>query len=85
MPPLVKSEPEEGLGMSGMYNRRTQAMDLGQDFPAVSAPLYDFHFSSGQSGLGDLQSSPAFFSLLHRALGLPLAVFKYDLHESPAF
>lgn len=50
MPPLVKSEPEEGLSMAGMYNRRTQAMDLAQNFPAVSAPLYDFHFPSGLPG-----------------------------------
>lgn len=53
MPPLVKPEPEEGFGMPGLYNRRTQAMDLAQDFPAVSAPLYDFHFSSGKLGLTD--------------------------------
>ena len=53
MPPLVKSEPEEGLSMAGMYSHRTQAMDLAQDFPAVSAPLYDFHFPPGQPGLAE--------------------------------
>ena len=56
MPPLVKSEPEEGLSMAGMYKHSTQAMDLAQDFPAVSGPLYDFHFSSGQPNFIYLQA-----------------------------
>lgn len=47
MPPMIKSEPAEGMSMASMYHPQTRQMDLSQDFPPASGPLYDFPYSQG--------------------------------------